>query len=69
MNMFAPFVVLLFVLNTNAIPDQPYNGNDRFGKDVHDLIGDLLDRFGIERPIERILSTRKDGTNVKSALG
>ena len=68
MNMFAPFTVLLFVLNTNTIPGQSYNGNDRFDKDV-DLIGDLLDQFGIKRPIERIASTRKDGTNLTIALG
>ena len=68
MNMFAPFTVLLFVLYTNAIPGRSYNGNDRFDKDV-DLIGDLLDQFGIKHPIERIASTRKDGTNLTIALG
>ena len=67
LNMFAPFTVLLFVLYTNAISDQSYNGKNRFDKDV-DLVGDLLDGFGIKSPIERIESIRKDGKNLNFAL-
>ena len=50
MNIVTPFIVLLFVLNTNALPYQSTNGIDHFDEDV-DGIGSLIDR---KSPIERV---------------
>ena len=54
MNIVTPFTVLLFVLNTNALPYQSNNGIGRFDQDV-DGIGSLIGR---KSPIERVARDR-----------
>ena len=49
MTILTPFTALLFLWNVNALPYQPNNGKGRF--DGNDS---LIDRLGIESPIEGI---------------
>ena len=53
MKIFTPFTVLLFVLNTNALPYQSDNGIVGFDQDV-DEIDFPIDQNGIEITNERI---------------
>ena len=53
MTILTPFTALLFLWNVNALPYQPNNGKGRFDQDV-DGIDSLIDRLGIESPIEGI---------------
>ena len=53
MKIFTPLTVLLFLLNTNALPYQSNTGTSRFDQDV-DVVDSLMDRKGIESPSEQI---------------
>ena len=53
MKLFAPFTMILLVLNTNALPYQSNNGTGRFDPDV-DGIDSSIDRRGIESLIDGI---------------
>ena len=50
MKILTPFTVLLFILNTNALPYQPNNGIGRVDQDV-DGIDFLIDQKDIESTI------------------
>ena len=74
MNIVTPFNVLLFVLNTNALPYQSSNGIGHFDQDVDGIdTKSPIERVGRDRAIQIHgvipISRMEDGKNFRFALG